>query len=332
MEIYESGKKDKSEIIEELRKRGRTFKNTTIGHYLSIIKSSRQMDSNDSSSSTDIVSHNSINDNDRHVQEQDSKVALETQEEPTPQIQTETGNENIQGLAETTEKQVELPKETFRSPVQSDQIIRAENKFSLEGIKADLQPESEIMSKSYMDDYKPIADPNKKLIPVKLFRIGAFNGDLTAAVMSTDKIKKATNGYEMAQKEIDMINEDTKEILENRLKLIDSEFGDFINLGLGYATLFFKTIVHKIKNPQVKEIIEDEIKEAEDKIVNEIESAKKQLKTESGEIIEVDSIDKVKEENLLCQNCSLKKIFKHSMCKDCYFKAEILKGQDEFNK
>ena len=162
MEIYESGKKDKSEIIEELRKRGRTFKNTTIGHYLSIIKSSRQMDSNDSSSSTDIVSHNSINDNDRHVQEQDSKVALETQEEPTPQIQTETGNENIQGLAETTEKQVELPKETFRSPVQSDQIIRAENKFSLEGIKADLQPESEIMSKSYMDDYKPVADPNKK--------------------------------------------------------------------------------------------------------------------------------------------------------------------------
>lgn len=345
-EIYQSGITSADKIYEELKKRGRICKKSTVSSYLTVIKSQRSVDNNVPSSNSNSQSSNSNNNNIRHVQETSQSMESKTQTQSQQEIKTENIESNLQGNNEGQNNQTsQLPnsengtnpiipnQDSYNQPIkQTDQqLITSSNKFSLESIQADNQPESSIMSKSYSDDFKPPVDPDKKMIPVKLHRIGSFNGEITQAIMSSDRIKKATNGYEMSDEEIKMINEDTEEVLKNRLKLIDSEYGDFINLGLGYLNLLLKTISHKIRNPKVKEYIEKEAEKVENEIIDQIEKGKKDLKTEAGEIIQVEKLDKIQDENILCQSCNEKKIYQHGMCKACFFKAEILKGQKAFD-
>lgn len=330
--LYDSGFRTPKEIHEQLKRQGKTCTINTVRTYLSVVKGARQMDNNVTNSNSNPSPNYSVHSDNRHVQEAPKRMENEAQTQPEQEIKTETQEPSLQRSTEGYNQGIEKTTENYASqPIQATDLIKSSNKFSLEGIQAPIQQEAQIMSDTYSSDFKPPVDLDKKMIPVKLFRIGAFNGDITAAIMKSERIKEATNGYEMGQEEINMINEDTKEVLETRLKLVDSEYGDIINLIIGYVNLGFKTLVHKITNPKAKEYIEKEAKKTEDKIIEGIEEAKQQIKTEAGEIIEVDSIDKVKEENLLCQSCSKNKIYQHGMCKDCYFNAEILKGQKAFD-
>ena len=345
-EIYQSGITDANKIYEELKKRGRTCKKSTVSSYLTVIKSTRQVDNNVPNSNSNSQSSNSNNDNIRYVQETPQRVEPQTQTQPEQEIKRENVESNLQGNNEGQNNQeFELPnsehgtnplipnQDSYNQPIKqtNSQLITSSNKFSLESIQADNQPESSIMSKTYSDDFKPPVDPDKKMIPVKLNRIGSFNGEITQAIMSSDRIKKATHGYEMSDEEIKMINEDTEEVLKNRLKVVDSEYGDFINLGLGYLNLGLKTFSHMIRNPIAKDYIEKEAEKVENEIISEIEKGKKDLKTVAGEIIQVEKLDKIQDENILCQSCNEKKIYQHGMCKHCFFKAEILKGQRAFD-